>query len=131
MAVPILELANCITSDDGVRISLQNILPFLESVWNFRYDGPVVERSVELCGLRIWRRRYALSPEDSASADLIEDTWYRTYRPRWYELNLWSCALRSDQLIMRSNDQQSLAHLVELFNRTIKDVCDKTASSHC
>jgi hypothetical protein len=125
---PILSLSDRSTTIDGVRISFQSIFPFVGTAWVFCYSGPRVRHYVEFLGLRIWLRDHPLSPEDSASVDLIEDAWYRIYRPRWYELNLWSCALRKDRCVMRSNDLDDLGRSVDLLNRTIKEVCERAAS---
>jgi hypothetical protein len=101
---------------------------FVKNTWTFCYSGPRVMHTLRLFGWTIWNSAYRLTPTDSASADLIEDKWYSTYRPRWYKLNLWSCSLTKDHAVLLSNDRDELDRLVKLFNETIEDVCAKAAS---
>jgi len=99
-----------------------------KSRWAFCYSGPTIKHRISLFGLTLWRRTWPLTDSDSASADLIDDAWYMTARPQWYKLNLWSCALRKDHELMRSNEPADLERLVAMLNDTIKDVCAKAAS---
>ena len=79
-------------------------------------------------GITIWRRRWPLDRADSASVDLINDSAVAMYRPRWYQLNLWSCSLQSDHEVMRSNEPEELKRLMIMLNDAIGEVCAKPAS---
>jgi hypothetical protein len=99
-----------------------------KSRWTFCYRGPSVKHRLDLFGLTLWRRQWPLRASDSASADLIEDSIFMTARPRWYKLNLWSCAQTKDHELMRSNEPADLERTVALLNDAIKEVCAKAAS---
>ncbi len=105
-------------------------LPILwvRSSWAFCYRGPAVEHRWSLFGLLIWRGRWALSNEDSASVDPIPDAAFNISRSRWYQLNLWSSQLQRDHQIMRSNEPDDLKRIAAMLNDAIKEVCARSAS---
>jgi hypothetical protein len=104
------------------------LLFFLRDVWTFCYRGPRVRHNLQLFGVKLWRSEWHLEKIDTASADLIEDSIFMVQRPRWYKLNLWSCAQQRDHTLMRSNDPDELDRLVTLLNDTIKEVSANAAS---
>jgi hypothetical protein len=99
-----------------------------KSRWTFCYFGPRVKHRLDLFGLTLWHRQWRLTVSDSASADLIEDSFFMTARPRWYKLNLWSCAQTKDHELMRSDEPADLERIVAMLNEAIKEVCAKAAS---
>jgi hypothetical protein len=99
-----------------------------EDQWAFCYSGPSVAHSISLWGRVVWRKRYPLDKSDRASADVIEDSLLRVDRPRWFKLNLWLTGLGTELTLMRSNDADYVAQMVEALNGTIRHVCEKVPS---
>ena len=87
-------------------LTLPLVALFLKSVWVFKYKGPRVEHQWRLFGRGLWTQSYPLAATDKASSDLIEDTWYRFNRPRWYRLTLSLSSRLNDPVLMRSTNPQ-------------------------
>jgi hypothetical protein len=109
-------------------LTLPLVALVLKSVWIFKYEGPRVEHQWRLFGWSLWTQSYPLEAADKASSDLIEDTWYRFNRPRWYGLTLTLSSRLKDRVLMRSTNPQELDRVVQMLNATIKDICAKAAS---
>jgi hypothetical protein len=101
---------------------------FLKNVWTFQRKGPSVGHEWRLFGRVLWRRTYSLGDTDRASASLIEETWYRINRPRWYRLTLSLSSLLRNPVLMRSTNPEELDRVLQMVNAAIKDTRANAAS---